>query len=99
MVAFVPIEVRVLYMARVKIDKKVCQGCGNCVAVCPYGIERRMYESEFDSCRVGNADEVICVINGVACVLKPELCSRCKFRDCVKVCPSGALTIETSGGK
>nr|MDO8081575.1 4Fe-4S binding protein [Candidatus Freyarchaeota archaeon] len=99
MVAFVLVEVRVFYMARVKIDRKICQGCGNCVAVCPYGIERRMYESGFDSCRVENADEVICVVNGVACVVRPELCSGCRYRDCVKVCPSGALKIETVGGK
>jgi ferredoxin len=99
MVAFVSMEVRVIYMARVKIDKEVCQGCGNCVAICPYGIERRMYESGFESCRVEKADEAICVVNGVACVLKPELCSKCKFRDCIKVCPSGAIRIETSERK
>mgnify|MGYP005840891899 CR=1 FL=1 len=99
MVAFVLVEAMVLYMARVKIDRKVCQGCGNCVAVCPYGLERRLYESGFDSCQVEEAEKVICVINGMACVVKPELCSKCRFRDCVKVCPTGALQIEIVEGE
>jgi ferredoxin len=94
MVIFVLVEVKVFHVARVKIDAKICQGCGNCVAVCPFGIERRLYESGFASCQDGNTDQVICVINGVACVIKPELCSKCKYWDCQKVCPSGALKIE-----
>ncbi len=82
------------HVARVRIDAQICLGCGNCVAVCPHNKERRMYESGVNSCREENTDEAICVINGVAVVVKPELCLRCRLVDCEKVCPSGALTIE-----
>ncbi|MFB0561662.1 MAG: 4Fe-4S binding protein [Candidatus Lokiarchaeia archaeon] len=82
-------------MARVIIDTKKCLGCGNCVSVCPYCKERILYESGFNSCKSENTDEPVCVINGIAVVVKPELCLVCKLMDCGKVCPSGALTIET----
>ncbi|MGQ9721069.1 MAG: 4Fe-4S binding protein [Candidatus Jordarchaeum sp.] len=82
-------------MARVKINTKKCLGCGNCVSVCPSCKERILYESGFNSCEIENSEEPICVINGIAVVVKPELCRICRVMDCEKVCPSGALTIET----
>ncbi|HDL15988.1 MAG TPA: 4Fe-4S dicluster domain-containing protein [Euryarchaeota archaeon] len=75
-----------------KIDEELCQGCGNCIVVCPV--------SAFSDNNVAGgsgSDEQrnFGVITGAVKIYDPEFCTGCGT--CVNACGYGAIKIEVRG--
>lgn len=61
-----------------KIDEKKCNGCGNCVTICPINA-------------VEASDIVLRIKDGDAILFTPEKCDGCGV--CVEACPVNAIEI------
>lgn len=67
-------------MAKVKIDKNACKGCGLCVTVCPKGIVK-LSETELNTKGYSPVE-----------ITDMEACIGCA--SCAKMCPDLVFTIE-----
>ena len=75
----------------IKIDDKLCSGCGNCVIVCPVNALKSVEISG----GVGPREEQgMAVTSGTAFVYDPEFCRGCG--SCLKACTFDAIQIETA---
>ncbi len=74
----------------IKIDDKLCSGCGNCVIVCPVNALKSIETSG----GVGPIEEHgMAVSSGTASVYEPEFCEGCG--SCMEACTFDAISIET----
>ena len=75
----------------IRIDDKLCSGCGNCVIVCPVNALKSVEISG----GVGPIEEHgMGVASGTASVYESEFCEGCG--SCLKACTFDAIQIETS---
>jgi len=76
-------------MFRVKIDKDLCIGCGNCIVACPNSASLSAKAGH----GVGDSENKVRVVGAIAEFDVP--CSGCGI--CLEVCPLGAVEILAEG--
>lgn len=82
---------RELREPKIKVDVNKCNGCGNCVIVCP--INNALNSVEIQGGGWGIDSKLILDIEtGKACVFNPELCNNCGA--CITACARGAISIR-----
>ncbi len=73
----------------IKIDTKLCTGCGNCSTACQ---ANREFDPQISAGGTSNSDEgVIRVELGKNKVMHNERCKGCKI--CMETCPKGAIHV------
>jgi len=76
-------------MFRVRIEKGLCIGCGNCVVACPNSASLSARAGH----GFGDSNSDIKVVEGIAEFNAP--CTGCGI--CLEVCPTGAVEILAEG--
>lgn len=76
------------------VDRGKCEGKGDCVEVCPYGVFQVRRIDDADYARLGLLGKLKSLAHGRKTAYTPNLdaCQACGL--CVVACPEDALTLE-----
>jgi len=78
----------------VEVDRAKCEGKGECVEVCPYGVFEVRRIADADFARLGLLGKLKSVVHGRKTAYTPMLdsCRACGM--CVVACPERAITLR-----
>ncbi len=76
-------------MKKIIVNPKLCSGCNTCVLNCSF-MHHKAFSHKLSNIRIIGKEE--------RADFKPTLCIQCEERNCVKVCPVEAISINEETG-